>query len=138
MSLVTPAGIHDLADRFADRWRTAIAGWSQRDEVVPYDEAARMLCEAVCSWTGIPLTQQEIARRTDDLVALFDPLAPPGFPYWRARRARERTETWLADLGEATRAAASCVHPRAPHWRSSRPTRIPPGDSCQRRSRPSR
>ena len=103
MSLMTPTGIDDLADRFADRWRTAVAGWSQRDEVVLYDEAARLLCEAVCAWTGVPLPEKEVARRTDDLVALFDPLAAPGVPYVGARRARERTETWIADLVGATR-----------------------------------
>lgn len=109
MSLMTPAAIDHLAERFADLWRAAITGWAERGEVVLYDEAARLLCESVCAWTGVPLPAGEVARRTDDLVALFDPLAGPGVPYYGARRARERTETWIAGLVEAVRGGG--LHP---------------------------
>lgn len=125
MSLMAPTGIDELADRFADRWRAAITGWSPRDEIVLYDEAARMLCEAVCGWAGVPLPDDQIARPTDDLVALFDPFAAPGVPYVGARRARERTEAWIADLVDAIRRGelhppeGSALHVVAAHQNAS-------------------
>jgi fatty-acid peroxygenase len=103
MSLMTPAAIDDLADRFAARWRAAIGRWSAREEVVLYDEVARLLCETVCTWTGVPLTEEEVAQRTDDLVALFHPLGFPHLPYLSARRARRRTDAWIGKLVEQTR-----------------------------------
>lgn len=104
MSLMTPAAIDDLAERFATGWRAAVGRWQQRDEVALYEETARLLCVAVCGWAGVPLGTEVVSSRTDDLVALFDPLGSPSVPYWGARRARKRTETWIAGLIELTRA----------------------------------
>lgn len=103
MSLMTPSAIDDLAEGFATRWRGATGGWSAREEVVLYDEVARLLCEAVCAWAGVPLPEEEVAQRTDDLVALFHPAGFPDVPYLSARRARRRTDAWIGDLVEQTR-----------------------------------
>ena len=103
MSLMTPAAIDDLADRFAERWSAAIAQWARTDEVVLYDEAARLLCQAVCAWAGVPLAEDEVQQRTDDLAAMFDAAGAVGPRHWDGRRARNRTETWISDLIEQTR-----------------------------------
>lgn len=103
MSLMTPAAIDDLADRFTDRWRAATPDWRDRGEVILLDEAARLLCAAVCDWAGVPLAEADVGRRTDDLVALFDPIGAAGLPYLGSRRARLRSEDWIADVVAATR-----------------------------------
>lgn len=98
MSLMTPASVGDLADRFAGEWDAAIGRWERADRVVLFDEVNLMLCRAVCGWAGVPLPTTDVARRTADLFAMIDSATVPGPRHWRGRRARRRAERWIGDL----------------------------------------
>jgi fatty-acid peroxygenase len=59
----------------------------------------------VCRWAGIPLDDAEAVAR--DLVAMVDGFATAGPRHWRARRARARSEAWLARLVGDVRAGTA-------------------------------
>jgi cytochrome P450 len=103
MPLMTPEAIQQLADRFTERWQHWLDRWSGDDEVVLYETSSRVLCDAVCAWAGVPLAPDDVERRTDEFLALIEGPASIGYRQWRGRRARSRSEAWLADLVERTR-----------------------------------
>jgi fatty-acid peroxygenase len=59
MSLMTPESMQQLAGMIAAQWRATITKWETMDQVVLFDEAAEILCRAVCRWTGVPLMESE-------------------------------------------------------------------------------
>ncbi|WP_449350371.1 cytochrome P450 [Streptomyces shaanxiensis] len=102
LSLLTgPQRVAELVDSVTAAWDEAVASWSERP-VVLFDEASRILTQGVCRWVGIPLADAESTAR--DMVAMVDGFATPGPRHWRARRARARSEAWLAGLVEEIRA----------------------------------
>ncbi|GGV24507.1 hypothetical protein GCM10010182_53860 [Actinomadura cremea] len=58
MWLMAPEARDDLCDITARPWRERIAAWaSDGRRVVLFDEVSELLCEAVCAWTGVPITR---------------------------------------------------------------------------------
>jgi fatty-acid peroxygenase len=105
LSLLTgPQAVAELVDRVTEVWDEAVESWSERP-VVLFDEASRILTRGVCRWAGIPLDEADATAR--DMVAMVDGFATPGPRHWRARRARARSEAWLAGLVEEVRAGSA-------------------------------
>jgi fatty-acid peroxygenase len=103
--------IRELTDRVAAAWDEAVPGWAAGEQVVLFDEAARVISRAVFAWSGVPVEAAEVAGAAADLTALVDGFATGGPRHWRARRARGRWERRLAALIEQVRAGQ--VVPRA-------------------------
>jgi fatty-acid peroxygenase len=103
LSVMTPDRAGVLADRATAVWDEAAPRWAAERSVVLFDESSRVLTRAVCDWAGIPVAQSDEAEVAADLVAMVDGFATLGPRYWRARRARARRETWLADLVQRVR-----------------------------------
>ncbi|MEV4946413.1 cytochrome P450 [Streptomyces sp. NPDC053755] len=104
--LTGPAAVAELVDMVRAEWQRAFAPPHGRHTVL-FDEAALVLARAVCAWTGLPLTDEQIRIMARDCVAMVDGFATPGPRHLRARRARARQEEVLADLVEETRAGAT-------------------------------
>jgi fatty-acid peroxygenase len=98
LSVMTPDRVAVLVDRAASAWDEAADRWAAEPGVVLFDEASRVLTRAACGWAGIPVAEPDEAGVAADLVAMVDGFATLGPRHWRARRARTRRETWLADL----------------------------------------
>lgn len=96
--LMDPHRVVALSEQAQAAWRTAAGDWTSRSEVVLFDEASRLITTAVCRWADVPLSPEEIDQRSGDLVATIDGFATLGPRHWRARHARVRLETWLAEL----------------------------------------
>ena len=94
MSLMTPAQIQQLTERFAEEWRAAIERWSSHDEVVLHHEVQELLCRAVCAWAGVPLTQAAARQRTREFAAMIDGAGTIGPRNWWGLLLRMRTERW--------------------------------------------
>ncbi|WP_093797468.1 cytochrome P450 [Streptomyces sp. Wb2n-11] len=110
LSLLTPpARVADLAEQVTAVWDEAVASWSDRPNVVLFDEAAKVLTAGVCRWAGVPLDGPGAEPVARDLVAMVDGFATPGPRHWRARSARGRCETWLAGLVDDVRTGAATV-----------------------------
>jgi fatty-acid peroxygenase len=106
MSLMTPQSVERMAAIFTGHWRRYIDRWRGMDEVVLFDESSRVITEAICEWAGVPLPEQDVDRRTDEFLALIEGAASIGLRQWRGRRARSRSEDWLAGLVERVREGA--------------------------------
>ncbi|MFF2193026.1 cytochrome P450 [Streptomyces sp. NPDC058157] len=91
------AGVAALGEHVTRQWREAMAG-GQRDRVVLFDEAARVLTFAVRDWAGVPLSDAATADLARDCTSMVDGFATPGPRHLRARRARRRQEDALAGL----------------------------------------
>lgn len=104
MSLMAPERIAQLTEMSADKWRNFAAKWASKPPVVLYDELREMLTRTVCAWSGVPLEESEIGRRTKDLTALFEYAGNSGPKHWRARLARKRANHWIKKLVQEIRA----------------------------------
>jgi fatty-acid peroxygenase len=104
MSLMTPESIGRLADLTTSQWRVYLEKWQGMDEVVLFDAAREILCRSVCQWAGVPLPEEEVRRRADDLEAMIDSPAAFGPRHWRGKLARRRAEEWIGWLIEMVRA----------------------------------
>ncbi|WP_432119388.1 cytochrome P450 [Streptomyces sp. bgisy032] len=105
LSLLTgPEAVGGLVDGVCAEWDETVASWPGR-RVVLFDEASRVLTRGVCRWAGIPLHDPDAVAR--DMVAMVDGFATAGPRHWRARRARARSEAWLAGLVDDVRAGSA-------------------------------
>ncbi|OLT24067.1 hypothetical protein BJF79_14015 [Actinomadura sp. CNU-125] len=106
MSLMTPGARDDLCDIAARLWRERIASWAgDGRRVVLFDEVSELLCEAVCAWTGVPVTRPQVPAVTRVLLSLIDSPAAVGPRHLRGRDARRLADRWAA--GHVVRARAS-------------------------------
>ncbi|MXQ10849.1 cytochrome P450 [Microvirga makkahensis] len=103
MSLMTPASIGHLSDLVAEEWRSRIARWQGRDEIVLHQEVEDILCRSVCRWAGIPLTESESPTRTREFAAMIDGAGAVGPRNWRGLLLRRRTERWARDVVDRLR-----------------------------------
>lgn len=106
MSLMTPARIAELASLSEALWSERAKEWEKRDRVVLYDEAREVLTRAVCAWSGVPLSEEEVAVRTAQLSAMFHDAGSLGPAHWRARAARTRAERWIEKLIQEVRSGS--------------------------------
>lgn len=116
-ALTDPDAIAWLAELTGVAWDEAVAAWPGRPAVVLYDEAARVLTNAVCQWAGIPVSPRDLPALAADLIAMVDGFATPGPRHWQARQARTRREAWLAEFVQDVRAGR---------------TRVPDGSAAER------
>ena len=104
LSLMSPQHIARLGDLADHEWRAYAQRWSAMDRVVLYDGVREILCRAVCAWSGVPLEEAEVGRRTRELTALFEQAGAVGPRHWWGRWARRKDEAWIGRLIEQIRA----------------------------------
>ena len=121
LSVMDPAGVADLTERVVDVWDQRVRSWAPGPPVVLFDEAGRVLTEAVCDWAGIRVAPDDLPALAADLIAMVDGFATPGPRHFKARAARRRREKWLARVAEGPPGAVVDVvsaHIRDPHVRA--------------------
>lgn len=104
LSLMAPESIGRLGGLVADHWRAQARRWASMDRVVLYPELHPILTRAVCAWAGVPLAETDVARRTREVVALFDAAGTVGPRHLWSRFARRRAERWIEGVVEQVRA----------------------------------
>ena len=103
MALMSPAEVERLGDLTRQQLLEHAKRWSERGEVVFFDEVMEVLCRAVCAWAGVPLGAADVERRTDDMAAMIDAPASVGLRYAKGRLGRRRAERWAGELVERVR-----------------------------------
>lgn len=104
MALMAPARIAALGELTADCLRDAARRWASMERVVLYDELPEVLTRAVCAWSGVPLGEGELGRRSRELTAMFDAAGAIGPRHWWSRLARRSGERWIAGMVRQVRA----------------------------------
>lgn len=98
MRLMTPEAIERLVGLTRQEWRRAADRWAEQDEVVLFEETMPLLCRAVCEWAGVPLAEDEVRTRTEQMAAMIDGPASVGARHLRGRVARRRGNRWAGRL----------------------------------------
>ncbi len=104
MDLMSPGRIEQLAQQLYEGWLLRAKKWERLDQVVLFDEANEVLCQAVCAWAGVPLADKEVKPKTGNLTAMIDAPGAVGPRYKRGRQGRKRAEAWMRSLIEQVRA----------------------------------
>lgn len=102
LSIMAPDKIDSLVNITEKLWKMHAKEWESRD-IVLFDEAAVILCQAACIWSGIPVTKPEAKILARDLSAMVDAFGAAGPRYYRGRLARIRTESRMEKIINAVR-----------------------------------
>ncbi|MGB3310169.1 MAG: cytochrome P450 [Nodosilinea sp.] len=104
MGLMTPERLQQMSKLVLHDCRQYARQWERQGQVVLFDQINQILCRAVCTWSGVPLADSEVERRTLDMAAMIDSATALGFRYVQGVQARNRVEAWLGGLIEDVRA----------------------------------
>ena len=98
LSLLGDEAVAELVRLSEASWQAAIEAWQRCDRVVLLPEVQAILTRAVCEWAGVPLGDDEVTLRRDQLAAMIDGAGGVGIRHWHARKARKAAEDWLIEL----------------------------------------
>ncbi|MCE7056505.1 cytochrome P450 [Algoriphagus sp. AGSA1] len=98
MSLMKPDSLEQFLEIKKGYWETYISKWEKEEQIILFNEVQALLCRAVCSWSGVPLREEEVQQRAKDLGAMVDAFGAIGPRHWRGKQARKRAEKWIGNL----------------------------------------
>lgn len=104
MQVLNADRVDALARAVRTEWDRKLASWPADCEMPLYATTQEVLTRAVCAWSGVALSEQDVAERTAWLVALYDDAARGPLAHLHARRARAQAEAWLCKALERVRA----------------------------------
>lgn len=87
-----------LAELVAEQWQSSVSNFAVRDKIVLFNEAAVVLCKAVCGFAGVPLKASEASQRACDFSEMVDAFGAVGLRYQKGKMARLRTEKWIRGI----------------------------------------
>lgn len=103
MALMTPLQQKKLAEIVMEKLEASIDKWEKSKEIVLFDEAKEILCQAACYWAGVPLHESEVKNRAEDFSSMVDAFGAVGPRHWKGRMARSRAEQWIKGIIEDVR-----------------------------------
>ena len=74
----------------------------------------RVICKAVCTWSGLTLTEEELEKRTTEFAAMIDGAGTAGPRNWKGLWLRRNTEKWGRSVISQVRSGKLIVSPDAP------------------------
>lgn len=104
LSLMGPEAMQRLGDMFEEEWQAAIGGAESGGRVVLKGMVREVLTRTVCRWSGIPESETDVPRLTEEFGYMIDYVAHVGPTNWYAQWRRRGTEKWAARLVERVRA----------------------------------
>ncbi|MGY1914369.1 cytochrome P450 [Blastococcus sp. SYSU DS0973] len=103
LSMMTPTALDELVALFEQQWAEAERRWAAQEQVVLLDAVQEVLCRTVCAWSGVPLAEEEVPKRTRQLVSMFEGAGAFGPRNWRGQLRRHSAEQWVRDLVDQVR-----------------------------------
>jgi fatty-acid peroxygenase len=103
ISILNPYRIDQLIKLVERQWQINSKCWEKKDEIVLFEEAQTLLCQAACRWAGVPVSKKEAKLRGRDFGLMVDAFGAAGPRYWKGKCARKRTEQWIIRVIEAVR-----------------------------------
>lgn len=98
MSLMSRENIGRLSKLVTEKWYHYAKKWQKSREIRLFVEVNKLLCEAVCEWSGVPMKKENIDLRASDFAAMIDAPAAVGLRHLKGRVARRRSERWIGKL----------------------------------------
>lgn len=98
MSLMGPEKLKNLTELIQKEWEKKIDEWSEKSEIVLYEEAQELLFRAACKWAGVPVEEGEVAKKTRATILMIESPLSIGIQYVRGKQARKEMEKWIEDL----------------------------------------
>ncbi len=106
LSLTAPEHQKRLSALAMSKWEASLQEWMSNDQIVLFDEAAKVLCETACQWAGVPLAKNELQSVAEDFCAMVDGFGTVGTRYYKGKKARNRIEKWIVSLIEEVRSGS--------------------------------
>ncbi|MRX73881.1 cytochrome P450 [Bacillus lacus] len=103
MSIMSKEARAEVSKLTYQYWDRAAAEWEQKDSVILYEEAKKILTQVACDWVGVPLKEDEVEERAEQLGDMFESAAAVGPKHWKGRRSRTNAEEWMEELVEMVR-----------------------------------
>lgn len=103
MSLMSEEKIKQLKEMAAGQWERKLDDFERMPEVNVYEEAQELLLRLACQWAGVPLKEKQVEEKKEAIIQLFESPATLGYTQWKAKKARQELETWIAGLIKSVR-----------------------------------
>ena len=103
MALMTSDALNEIAELTKKHLEAFAAQWETQEKIIVYEEAKKILTHVACEWTGVPLEDEEVDERTNQLADMFESAASIGPEYWKGRRSRNAGEEWMEELIQKVR-----------------------------------
>lgn len=116
MQLWTEKSAERLRELTRFYYTKAAANWSQRNEIVLYDEAKKILTQVICEWCGVPLSEDEVKERSEQLGLMFEKAGEADLSHFKGWSARSKAEDWIEDLVEKARADTLKINVGTPFY----------------------
>jgi fatty-acid peroxygenase len=98
MSIMAPDQIDKIVALTKKQWQKSAERWEEKNQVVLFDESAKLLFKVACKWAGVPLDKSEVKQRSEDMSAMIDAFGAVGPRHWKGRCARNRSECWARQI----------------------------------------
>jgi len=103
MSIMTPEALHELHEITTKQWQSYAQKWEKKKKVTLFDEVLQLLCRTACEWTGVPLDEKEVQKRSEDMNKMIEGASKVGPRHMESRRARKRSEQWIENIIQQVR-----------------------------------
>jgi len=114
MEMMTPAALRRAEALFEQEVQRALPRWQGQESLVLHDALLEVLTRTAAAWAGVPLAEDEVAARTEELATMIAGAGAVGPRNWRARLLRRRCERWAASLVRRTRKDADFAPETSP------------------------
>lgn len=96
--LLSSTRINELNSLYLKKLQERLENWTKQEQIIFFDEMKQLLTEVACQWTGIPVNDEELKIRTDEIFALIDPFETVGLKPRYSKRIRNRVESWIQEV----------------------------------------
>jgi fatty-acid peroxygenase len=98
MSLMSKEDLEEIRRLTKKHWKQAAEAWESQEEITLYEEVKKIITRVACEWTGVPLEEDEVALRADQLSEMFERPADVSLGHFKGWRARAKAEKWIEEL----------------------------------------
>ncbi|WP_276166653.1 cytochrome P450 [Zobellia alginiliquefaciens] len=106
MREMTPESITIFKQHFIRIWHQYLENWQKTEEIVLFSEMEKILTEAACLWVGVPLPDEEVDLRAEELHHMIDGAGALGTRHYKGKASRKKAEDWITSLVEEERKKA--------------------------------
>ncbi|RUO25580.1 cytochrome P450 [Aliidiomarina minuta] len=117
MSLWTEDALSELRQLTQHHYAKASEKWQESKSIILYDEVKIVLTRVICEWTGVPLEEDEVEDRAEQLSEMYEKAGYVGLGHFKGWVARSRAEDWISELVEAIRNSELQVDEQRPIYK---------------------